>query len=675
MTSEPDSLLLSQFVRTHDPVAFDQLARRYRGMVFSIARRVTQSHHDAEDVAQSCFLELARKAASIRVSIPAFLHATATRRAIDVLRDHQRRRRHEQRAAGDRPEPVAIDPAERSWDEISPEVDQAIDRLPDDLKSFIILYFLRGLSIPDIALETGLNRGIVERRLQVGIRRLRADLAKGDRIVSAGMLAIGLKAGASTVVPASLTAATGRMALAAGLNRPGVAKARRLPFRLPGWIAPTGAILATAGVIGFGVFHWRSSGSTATAYDEMLRLYGSALPDSEVSGFSMHAAQMRTDASSFWRGSQPLFFEWCKSNCPDWLADTTAYTLCHASPNLEDAERLCIFVNSDDSARLPAQIELLQGMIIASLATDREIGAGGAETNRLASEVCRAYRESLLQDGSVSSPGTAAAANVATGPTELERIGAERYLDASGNFKSVVLGRQNKVLEFLRPSPLDLARVQSIVSQAVSRNKSLRAICGTADPRVRAVRACVRHESVVTQGQLLLLVQLDGTGQLLELRQQISAAAELAGAVPRDSRCPAQRAAEDAVSLSMSQSAPISWCQCDGVSFTAAPLDLRPPVYELRKDRWVDALQAGRSWAVATAATHRGDPHRAALAALINPALESQLTVRCEQYLQAMQRDLRQFTGDSRVAGDRAGEDALAASWLNQAQPGADLGR
>jgi RNA polymerase sigma-70 factor (ECF subfamily) len=663
VTSDPDGALLQQYVRTHDPVAFDQIARRYRAMVFSVARRVTQSHHDAEDVAQSCFLELAKKAASIRSSIPAFLHATATRRSIDVLRDRQRRQKHETKAVIDRPEPVVQPaPIERSWDEISPEVDRAIEQLPEESRTIVILYFLRGLSVADIVVETGSNRGMIERRLQVGVRRLRAELARGNRIVTAGALAVGLRASSAHAVPASLTAATGRMALAAELHqhRPPLA-ARRWPA-MPGlsfaWLALAG-VGAVAVVSGY--FWFANAGHSdrlsSAPYDRMSRLYAGYLPSDDVDGFALHTTAMRTDASAFWRGSQPLFFQWCKSNCQDWLANPDDLVRCHASPNLEDAQHSSILVNTDNCSLLPIQIELLQGMIISQLAADRNLESSSHDSDsaRVAAALCEAYKDALIGDQSAA-PAALDASNM---PASAE------YVDRSGRLKSLVLDSQDKVQAFLRPSPIDAADVSALVGEAISRNTALRSITGD-HPQVSDVRACVRHDAVVTQGQLLLIVQLAGTGTLLEMKQQIPAPAELAGAAALDSRPPAQRAAEDAALLSPSRIAPVGWCEHGTQSFTIVPLDLRPQVYELRKDRWLDPMQAARCWAVATAATHRNDPHCSELARVITPQLESDLVQRSHAYLRSMQAELQAFNADPRVARDRAKEDALADSWLGQ---------
>jgi DNA-directed RNA polymerase specialized sigma24 family protein len=100
-----DPQLLDRFTRTGDPAAMAEIVSRYGAMVLGVARRVTGCAHDAEDVAQACFVELARTAGRVNVSLPGYLHRLATRRAIDFVR--QRKARQMTEAAAPRPDAPA----------------------------------------------------------------------------------------------------------------------------------------------------------------------------------------------------------------------------------------------------------------------------------------------------------------------------------------------------------------------------------------------------------------------------------------------------------------------------------------------------------------------------------------------------------------------------------------
>jgi len=646
-------------------------------MVFATARRVTGNYHDAEDVAQSCFLELARRTESMRISVAAYLHSTATRRSVDLLRKHTRRRMHERQAAAEHAEPSdRVNPAERSWDELSPEVDLAIEQLPDELRAAIILFYLRGLTDADIAHELKMSKTKVMRRLKVGVRRLRASLAKDGRTVPLGALVLGLKAGRSMAVPASLTAATGRMALAARLGRPCVS---------PGWFVWRNAVdalisallrLGPIGLTALGILtvsvtttllYWPAGSKPAGPYDRLNQLYAAYLPNDPVSGFQWHTASIKSDLSSFWRGSQPLFYQWCKTNCRDWLSDPNSYALCNASPNLEDSERLPVEINPDNSARLPVQIELLQGMITVRLASNGGFSKPNDPTAiAVARTLCNTYRASLLG----SQPLTG---NSAMPPPDGERDDIHNYIDpTTGDFRSIIL-RRDRIYQFLIPSRITRAQATAMVKSALDRNESLRDFVGSADPQVESIRQQVRYDSVVTQGQAEFLVMLGGSRSsqriILELKQQTPSSAELAGAVSRDPRLPARRAAENAGTLAISSAPPpISWCILANESFTVTPFAPQGYVFELRKDRWVDPLAAAGIWASNTAATHRADPHRTALAAQITPELPGELVSLCNAYIDAMRHDLEAFCNDPRAAHDRLMEEASINTWLAEAR-------
>jgi len=60
MASEPvqslSDALLVQRAKQGDLAAFEELANRYERKIYTLARRITQNEHDAEDVTQQTFL-------------------------------------------------------------------------------------------------------------------------------------------------------------------------------------------------------------------------------------------------------------------------------------------------------------------------------------------------------------------------------------------------------------------------------------------------------------------------------------------------------------------------------------------------------------------------------------------------------------------------------------------
>ena len=63
---QTDLILLKQYAGSRDAEAFAELARRYAGLVYGTCLRIVGNAFDAEDVAQECFLELARHEPAVR---------------------------------------------------------------------------------------------------------------------------------------------------------------------------------------------------------------------------------------------------------------------------------------------------------------------------------------------------------------------------------------------------------------------------------------------------------------------------------------------------------------------------------------------------------------------------------------------------------------------------------
>ena len=136
---EDDIALLRQYARSQEPAAFVELSRRHAGVVYGTCLRITANVQDAEELTQDCFFELARRAATIRSSVGGWLHSLATHRALNAVRSRNRRREHEQRVAAASSKEQADSEAEVAWCHLEPLLDQAIDSLPEELRTPIIL--------------------------------------------------------------------------------------------------------------------------------------------------------------------------------------------------------------------------------------------------------------------------------------------------------------------------------------------------------------------------------------------------------------------------------------------------------------------------------------------------------------------------------------------------------
>jgi RNA polymerase sigma factor (sigma-70 family) len=160
-----DAVLLDRFVRGNDGEAFELLIARHGPMVLGTARRLVANTHDAADVFQAVFLSLARLAKSIRQrrALPAWLHKTTCRVAAKL-------RANRRPLAAPPPERYeACDPAAGLvWREVCEALDEEMQRLPQRLRSPLLLCYLSGLTRDEAAKQLGWSLGTLKRRLEEG---------------------------------------------------------------------------------------------------------------------------------------------------------------------------------------------------------------------------------------------------------------------------------------------------------------------------------------------------------------------------------------------------------------------------------------------------------------------------------------------------------------------------
>src|SRR5437868_13184722 len=94
--------LLAEYARNGSEAAFRELVARFVGLVYSTALRLVEGDtHRAEDVAQTVFVNLARKARTLPedVRLGGWLHRDTCLVASHAMRGERRRRSRERQAA------------------------------------------------------------------------------------------------------------------------------------------------------------------------------------------------------------------------------------------------------------------------------------------------------------------------------------------------------------------------------------------------------------------------------------------------------------------------------------------------------------------------------------------------------------------------------------------------
>lgn len=166
-----DTALLHAWQRNRDAEAFYTLVNRHAQLVFRTCRNIVRNDTDAADVAQECFLSLATTPPEIERSLAGWLHRLATHRALNHVKQQQRRREREVRYASEFPEAV-----HKESDDLLSLIDETIDALPDDLRLPLVDHFFRHKSHQEVAEEYGIPRRTISHRINTGVEQLRAAL-------------------------------------------------------------------------------------------------------------------------------------------------------------------------------------------------------------------------------------------------------------------------------------------------------------------------------------------------------------------------------------------------------------------------------------------------------------------------------------------------------------------
>ena len=165
-----DAALIAR-VRRGDADAFAQLYDRHAALVFGVARRMLGDATQAEDVAQSVFMQIWSRPQTFQGGNFAAWVATVARNAsIDILRSAAVRTRAPELPT-DLPSPTDID------DEIygrvrAAAVGDALRALPEDQREAIERAYFEGLSYREVAEKLGAPLGTIKSRIRAGLRRL-----------------------------------------------------------------------------------------------------------------------------------------------------------------------------------------------------------------------------------------------------------------------------------------------------------------------------------------------------------------------------------------------------------------------------------------------------------------------------------------------------------------------
>jgi RNA polymerase sigma factor (sigma-70 family) len=206
--------LLDQFVRSGSDLAFRELVARYVDLVYSTAFRLVDGNaHQAQDVAQEVFVDLARQAPSLPndVQLGGWLHRHTCFVASHFLRRERRRQFRERQAV----EMNALnDTSGLDFRHIAAVLDEAVNELEEADRTAVVLRFYEQRDFRAVGQALGSNEDAARMRVNRALEKLEGLLKRRGVTTTGAALAAVLAAHVVQAAPAGLATALSTGALA-----------------------------------------------------------------------------------------------------------------------------------------------------------------------------------------------------------------------------------------------------------------------------------------------------------------------------------------------------------------------------------------------------------------------------------------------------------------------------
>jgi RNA polymerase sigma factor (sigma-70 family) len=217
-----DEQLLQQYAQERSESAFAELVTRHIDYVYSAALRVVNGDtHLAQDVTQTVFIDLARKAGNLPrgVVLAGWLHRHTWYTAATAVRTERRRQTREQTAM----EMSALDDNTRPpWELVAPYLDEGLNQLNPADRDALVLRFLRRQDFRAVGEALGISEDAAQKRVDRALEKLHVFLKQRGATLTAAALGTVLATEAVTAAPAWLAGSVAGAALASAAANGGV---------------------------------------------------------------------------------------------------------------------------------------------------------------------------------------------------------------------------------------------------------------------------------------------------------------------------------------------------------------------------------------------------------------------------------------------------------------------
>lgn len=208
-------MLLRQYSENDSDDAFAALVTRHINLVYSVALRQAGNPHAAQEITQTVFIILARKAASLRhdKALTGWLFQTTRLTAHNFIRSETRRLRREGEAYM---QSVLDETGTEVWSRIAPLLDSAVAGLREKDRQAILLRFYEGRNLREVGLAVGASEDAAEKRVNRALEKLRSFFARRGVNSTTAILAGTISANSVHAAPVALAKTVTAVALAKG---------------------------------------------------------------------------------------------------------------------------------------------------------------------------------------------------------------------------------------------------------------------------------------------------------------------------------------------------------------------------------------------------------------------------------------------------------------------------